>query len=810
MLDPVRFRLIDELFDRALQLPPAERAAFIAEAAGADHDLAAEVAGLLASVTTSEAAVGESVADFAAPLLADLAADDAAESIGEIGPWRVLGQLGRGGMGAVYLAERSDGAYERNVAIKVVKLGMDTVELLRRFADERRILASLDHPNIARFIDAGSTTDGRPYLVLEHVEGERIDRWCDGRTLPVADRVRLFRLVCEAVHQAHSRLVVHRDIKPTNVLVTAAGVPKLLDFGIAKLLLADDATATSTGWRMLTPEYAAPEQIAGNAVTTATDVYALGRLLSELLTGARPGEQPADRAAVAAARGTTPDRLRAAVRGDLDTIIRRATAPDPERRYSSALQLAEDLERWATGMPVAARPDSAAYRGGKFVRRHRIGVSAAAIALLALAGFSSAMTASQRATAVALTRAEDERDTAEQTATLLEGLFAAGDPTAPRPERLDTFRVAALLDRGAVRVRADLADRPAVQARLLRAIGDAYRGLGLIEPADTMLRAAVTAQRTTDDPLNLAQALTSLGRLELNRGRAADAEPLFREALQLRDGRLEAAHPDAIYARTNLAASLLDQGNFPAAAALYDDALAELDAASAPDTASLTIVLNGRATVANRTGDNETALRLAERILDMDRARFGAVHARVAVDLNNVALMLMRLGHLAEADSMQTAAVDMLRATVGDRHPMYFNGVGVLSRVRSRRGQHENSRRLLEDAIAAQRALPVPPGPEFAVNLSHYAETLEALALHAPAEGAAVEALAENRRIFGDVHPAVAITLGQVARIRCARGAVTEAAGTFGDALKMLESTTSPSNPRLATMREELRVCTAR
>lgn len=811
MLDPVRFRLIDELFDRALELPAAERAAFIADAAGADEELAAEVAGLLASVTPSEAAVGESVADFAAPLLADLTEDDAvSESIAEIGPWRVLGQLGRGGMGAVYLAERADGAYERNVAIKVVKLGMDTVELLRRFAAERRILASLDHPNIARFIDAGSTADGRPYLVLEHVEGERIDRWCDGRALSVADRVRLFRLVCEAVHQAHSRLVVHRDIKPTNVLVTAAGVPKLLDFGIAKLLLADDATSTSTGWRMLTPEYAAPEQIAGDAVTTATDVYALGRLLSELLTGARPGEQPADRAAVAAARGTTPDRLRALVRGDLDTIIRRATAPDPERRYSSALQLSEDLERWATGMPVAARPDSAAYRAGKFVRRHRIGVSAAAIALLALAGFSSAMTASQRATAVALTRAEDERDTAEQTAALLEGLFAAGDPTAPRPERLDTFRVAALLDRGAVRVRADLADRPAVQARLLRAIGDAYRGLGLIEPADTMLREAVTAQRATDDPLNLAQALTSLGRLELIRGRPADAEPLFREAMQLRDGRLEASHPDAIYARTNLAASLQDQGNFTDAAALYDEALAELDAAAAPDTASLTIVLNGRATVANRTGDNETALRLAERILDMDRARFGAVHTRVAVDLNNVALIRMRLGQLQEADVMYAEAVDVLRATVGNRHPIYFNAVGGLARVRLRRGQLEDSRRLLEDAVAAQRALPGPPAPEFAVNLSYYAETLEALALHEAAEGAATESLAVNRRIFGDVHPAVAITLGQVARIRCARGAVTEAERGFDEALQMLESTTSPSNPRLATMREELRACTAR
>jgi tetratricopeptide (TPR) repeat protein len=280
--------------------------------------------------------------------------------------------------------------------------------------------------------------------------------------------------------------------------------------------------------------------------------------------------------------------------------------------------------------------------------------------------------------------------------------------------------------------------------------------------------------------------------------------------LQLRDGRLQAAHPDAIYARTNLAASLLDQGNFPAAAALYDEALAELDAAAAPDTASLTIVLNGRATVANRSGDNETALRLAERILDMDRARFGAVHTRVAVDLNNVALIRMRLGQFQEADAMYSEAVDVLRATVGDRHPMYFNAVGGLARVRLRLGQLEDSRRLLEDAVAAHRALPGPPGPEFAVNLSHYAETLEALALHAPAEDAALEAVAVNRRIFGDVHPAVAITLGQVARIRCARGEVNEAERGFDEALRMLESTTSPTNPRLATMREDLRVCTGR
>jgi non-specific serine/threonine protein kinase/serine/threonine-protein kinase len=387
---PERWREAQRLFHEARERPAAERAAFLAGAAGGDSELESEVASLLAADADSE--------EF-------LEAPAPGALRTRVGPWQILGEIAHGGMGTVYLGERADGPFRKRVAVKVVRRGMDTEAVLKRFRQERQILAGLEHPNIARLLDGGNTDDGLPYLVMEYVEGEPLTAWCERRGLDVPARLALFRTVCAAVQFAHQNLVVHRDLKPGNIYVTADGMPKLLDFGVAKVLNADLAGGTRdrtvAGGGAFTPEYASPEQIRGERITTASDVWALGVLLYEILAGVRPfaraGSEPGEiakavletepeRPSAAAARAGRGERARRRLEGDLDTIVLKALRKEPERRYPSAEQLAEDLRRHLDGVPVRARRDTFAYRSGKFLARHRAAAAAAGLVVLALVG----------------------------------------------------------------------------------------------------------------------------------------------------------------------------------------------------------------------------------------------------------------------------------------------------------------------------------------------------------------------------------------------------------------------------------------
>jgi eukaryotic-like serine/threonine-protein kinase len=391
---PERWREIQRVFHEALERPTGERDAFVAAAAGGDDELGREVSSLLASAES-----GQAFLEAPAPGLEEPART-------RVGPYEIVRELGHGGMGTVYLAQRADGPFRKVVALKVVRRGMDTEAVLRRFRQERQILAGLEHPHIARLLDGGNTEDGLPFLVMEYVEGEPLTAWCARRALGVADRLRLFRTVCAAVQFAHQNLVIHRDLKPGNILVTQDGVPKLLDFGVAKLLNAEVSgqtlDLTAVGGRACTPEYASPEQLRGERVTTTCDVYALGVLLYELLAGRRPyatGDHTAAEAAQAALE-TEPERPSAAaaragqaaerrsrdLRGDLDTIVLTALRKDPSRRYASVEQLSEDVRRYLEGLPVKARKDTFSYRAGKFLRRHKAGAAAAALVLVSLVG----------------------------------------------------------------------------------------------------------------------------------------------------------------------------------------------------------------------------------------------------------------------------------------------------------------------------------------------------------------------------------------------------------------------------------------
>jgi serine/threonine protein kinase len=397
---------VQEIFNAAVDLPPAERAALLERECAGDMTLRDEVESLLASDEQATSFIEDPASAIPRDLM-DATADDEDFAGRRFGAYQVLREIGRGGLGAVYLAARADEQFEKQVAIKVVRRGLDTDDILRRFRAERQILAQLDHPNIARLTDAGSTEEGLPYFVMEYIDGESITSYCETHRLSTAARLELFRQVCSAITYAHQHLVIHRDIKPSNILVTKEGVPKLLDFGIAKVLHADDPLAahTMTGVRVMTPEYASPEQVRGLPITTASDIYSLGVLLYKLLTNQKPYrltshtsdelsravlDQIPERPSTAVARrsesaaGAVIDQ--GSLRGDLDNIVLMAMRKEPERRYASAAALADDIRRHLEGLPVAARPNTLSYRAGKFINRHRAGAIAGTLVLLSIIG----------------------------------------------------------------------------------------------------------------------------------------------------------------------------------------------------------------------------------------------------------------------------------------------------------------------------------------------------------------------------------------------------------------------------------------
>ena len=494
-LSAEKWQRVKELFDAAADLSARERAALLERECAGDAALHNEVESLL----EADEAANSFIENPAAAIPRDLL-KQAEEELGgrQFGAYRVLRELGRGGLGAVYLAERADDQYRKQVAIKIVKRGLDTDDILQRFRAERQILAQLDHPNIARLLDAGSTEDGLPYFVMEHVDGRPISDYCDAHQLSTRERLELFRLVCGAVTYAHQHLVIHRDIKPSNILVNEEGVPKLLDFGIAKVLHADDplAAQTMTGVRVMTPEYASPEQVRGQAISTATDIYSLGVLLYELLTGRRPYrlttstpeeisravlDQVPERPSTAVTRTTTAPQATTtldakSLRGDVDNIVLMALRKEPTRRYASVGQFSDDIRRYLEGRPVLAHKDTLSYRAGKFIRRNKVGVAAAALVLLSLVGGIIA-------TAWQARRAEANQARAEKRFADVRGLAnALLNDIAPKIERLEgSTEARQALVTQSLRYLDSLANESADDLTLQAELAAAYEKVGVLQ-----------------------------------------------------------------------------------------------------------------------------------------------------------------------------------------------------------------------------------------------------------------------------------------------------------------------------------------
>ena len=750
-LDPKRWLRVEELFTRASELEAEVRAAYLDEACGGDTGLRDYVLDLLRADPSFDVTVEKTIAETA---LRVFAADDANadEMQGEmIGPYQVVRLLGAGGMGMVYLAKRADQQFDQQVAIKLGRHRLVDPDTVLRLRNERQILADLDHPNIARLFDGGTTDDGVPYLVMEYIDGIRVDTYCDVHRLDLSQRLDIFRTICSAVHYAHQNLVIHRDIKATNILVAADGTPKLLDFGIAKLI--DSAGSVTDGLTregavIMTPTNAAPEQLLGAAVTTATDVYALGLLLYRLLSGypafetdgltptefaravcqqdvVRPSArvQQARRSlsyrsdeqglqaleALAADRRTNASRLQRQLRGDLDTIVLKALRKEPGRRYRSVIALADDIGLYQRSLPIVARSESWRYRAGKFVRRHYAAVTASILVVAMLAAFTVVLSIQNRHIA-------EERDTAREVSQFLETIFMAQDPRNARGTKVTADE---LLAEGAERIREDLQERPEIQSTLMGTIGRVYGSLGDFQSSAELLEDALARQ------------------IEIH---GED-------------------HPIVAATQDDLAVTLIQRAEYGRARTLLESSLETNRKFVGPESREVAENLINLANLSVRNGQFDRAESYIVRSIEI-YSRFGAeAGINLAIAKATLARILQVKGDLDRTEDLLHEAIAIVAETAGDNHPStayYLQNLGVLQRSR---GDLVAAGRTLDEALAAIRRILGDKHDLLAATLVDRGVVLQLSGDYENAEKAMREAIAIYSETHGDGHPKIGFTL---------------------------------------------------
>ncbi len=716
-----RWHVVSELFNDALELPPEKRRGFLERSC--DDELLREVMDLIAD----EERDGDGL--LARPYFS-LHKRPTEEEPGAgrlVGPYRLVRRLGHGGMGTVYLAERADGEFEQQVAVKLLNPGLASDEVLRRFRSERQILAKLSHPNVAQLLDGGTTDDGLPYFVMEHVDGRPIDEHCNALALSIRERLGLFRSVCAAVSFAHRNLVVHRDLKPGNVLVTsdgraapgraAPGRVKLLDFGIAKLLEGKQPLMTREGLAPMTPPYASPEQLRGEAVNTASDVYSLGVVLYELLTGRRPHEgknpeglaraireeaprRPSTVELGERLRAEEPKRLRRRLAGDLDNVVLKAIRKEPERRFSSVEQLSEDVRRHLEGLPVLSRPDTFAYRAGKFVRRHRWGMAAAGLVAVLVGAFTVSTAVQNAQIARQYEEIVRERDRARSVTDFLVGVLGRSDPRRAKGE---TPTVREILDDTAVRLQSELRDEPLIRAALLDAVGRVYLSQGLKGEARQPLEEALglcRAHRDADDPA-LAEALHNLAKLERADRQDEKAEGLMREAMAIQRRAFPEGHRDLARGLSNFASLLRKRRRWDEAEKLAREALAMQRRLFGEDHIELAVTLNNLAGILGDKRQPDEAETFYRRSIEIRRRIEGPDDPGLANTLNNLAILLVdQLSRPDQALPLYQESLRIRRKVYGDSHPRLVNNLNNLALLLTALGQYDEARILFDEALA--------------------------------------------------------------------------------------------------------------
>lgn len=790
-----RWEHLWRLFHQALDLDPRERREFLA--ALGDPALESELRSLIEAHERQDTLLDRS--PLGPPPVG------AGESVGA---WRLVRELGAGGMGVVWLAERADGAYEQRAALKLLAPGWVTPSLEARFRRERQILARLKHPNIASLLDGGTRESGQPYFVMEYVDGVPLHEYVRDHEPSVDERLRLFLRICDAVDHAHRHLVLHRDLKPANIPVDDDGNPKLLDFGVSRLLGHDTGEPiTRPAERLLTPEYASPEQLRGDTVGTAADCFSLGVILYELLTDERPWQLDGVTAqkALAIIESTHPTlpsntawtsgnrTLASQLKGDLDRIVAKAIHPDPNRRYSSARELAGDIDCHRRGLPVGARPDTWRYRTGKFLRRHRAAVAASALAGILLIGLTVALGINTLRLNEALDQARQETQRAETLSGFLTDLFLEADPEHHAGSPLT---VKDLIEQGVRRADEAFINQPALKAQFLTLLGRIHTHLGEFQRADRLLTRARRVHESAGslDWAIRAETDLTLGQLRQQTGDHAAAARLARRVLSGSGKTADRAEQRA-HARLLLATALQFQGKLDAAQA----ALGETDPAFATRDAQLAgeIALR-RGALAWARGDYAAAQEEYETAKARFTEQFGAAHPQVARAQNAVAATLYRQGRMQAAESAYRETLELRQAVFGDDHPDTAETRNHLGAVLIDRGAHDQALPLLERALADQRSAYGADSPELTSTLNNLALALTNLNRRGQAATHYREAIRINRAAHGEPHADVAVNLANLGLLYVEQNAFDKAGEALSEALTMQRELYPEDHPATA------------
>ena len=867
MTTPNDWQRVQDAFDQLADLTPDEQRQQLDARFPDEPHLRDEVRSLLAN-DTAEDFLDSPAFDHAQGIFTDDEADDDDLVGAHLGPWRIVEPIGRGGMGAVYLAQRADGEFDQQVAIKVVKRGMDTDEIVRRFRDERRLLARLQHPAIARLYDGGVTDDGRPYLVMEHIVGKPIDAYCRDRRLSIAQRLDLFRNVCDAVQYAHRNLIVHRDLKPANILVTDDGDAKLLDFGIARLIEEDadvESTVTRPGRRMLTPQYASPEQLLGEPITTASDTYSLGVILYLMITGRHPfeGEMNTPESAARAVIEQEPERPSTAFRTridrdardalhadvprtwkrDLDNIVLMALRKEPERRYASVQQLSEDIRRYTVGLPVMARADTLAYRTSRFMQRNAAGVAVAVIILICLvAGIVGTSWQAVRATR-AQTVAVAEARKAEEVRIFLEDMLRAADPELAMGNEI-TVRM--VLDEAAERVDTDFADQPDIRAELHLTIGRTYHSLGLLadsrvhcdqaiqlvselhgaesmeyadalvwraradrelgdfDPAIRDFKIALEICESIDDTEGVFLALHALGRCYRDIGDHEEAIKYLKSAIELTDEPTQAGRPisNVVFTLVNV---YINKGDFEAAAEIYRDTLQRMENLDEEADQTIRQLVDELSTREPGTPIEEGGVQLLKLLYESFLALFGPYDVESLGALNNYALFVVEYaGDLELGEELSVLAVERHQHVFGPNHPNTLTVRNNLGQLWEYVGKYEEAEAELRDVLEIRLQVLGPDHFSVAETCNNLASVVHQRGRIDEAEILYRQALEILLKNVEPDHMHVLATRNNLAHIYSSRGTYDLAAEMYAEVVDSLVAAYGPDHPNTFRARNNL------
>jgi serine/threonine-protein kinase len=818
-MDSKQWQVLDSLFHEALEQPKSSLDGFIERVRLNHPDIVDELVTMLDSHENAGGFLSNSAHGMMTINPGDI-----------VGTWRILKEIGRGGMSTVYQAERNDGLFERTVAIKFMHGFMPGTDINARIQAEQRFLARLNHPNIATLIDAGVSESGRPYFILEYIDGKPITQYCDDQKLNIDQRLQLFEQVCQAVQFAHQHLIVHRDLKPSNILVDTNGNVKLLDFGIAKFLDDDqeiDSPKTRTGLYLMTPEYASPEQVLGNEITTTSDVYALGMLLCELLTGSLPytltdrnpielgkiitqtkptkpstlitqGADLEARKRILQHRSSSHDQLKRRLKGDLDTIVLTALRKEPERRYGSVELLNQDIQRYRNHLPISARPEQTSYRIGKFIQRHRIGVSIAALVAIALISITSIAVWQAR-------QADNERMKALMVIDVLEDMLSSPNPFEDGRD----VRVVDILEQTASKLETDFASYPDVQASVRHTLGVTYRELGLFDEASTELWSSLRLRNELYGTVHedVANTQGHLGILEMKRGNYELADSLFTLAYNT-DKRLFGDHHTRIATRLNDLGTLKwETGDYESAETLLRESVQMEEELRGPNHQDLAKGIGNLGILLSVAGKNEEALQLHERELDILRTNYDENHPGIPQALSHIGIILDDLERHEESKAIHEEALEMFRRIKGDDHPDVAYAMNNLATVMSDLGDNEGSIAMQEASIAIYEKAIGSNHPNVGIQYNNLAAAKRQMGDIEGAEAGYRKAVAIWTAAFSSDHPYIAFGQSSLGAVLISKEQYNEALLVLQDAYRIRVDLLQPDNPDRANTKSLLGYC---